>query len=278
MLRAVAVIISAAVALLFLVSCGGRDTVAERSAAAYRDAVEKGVPIEDDHGGHGAHGDQAPGGSTLPATHEDHGAAGHGAAGAEHPAGHAAAGGGAHDAAQHGEAQQGEAAQHGAAQHGAVQHDAAQQGATQHGAQQGEMQHGDAQRGEMQHGEMQHDAAQHGQMHLDQSGSSEHGGHSVTSHSPDAHSAIPPGGLWGAVPGSVPARPAAAPALPMAPVPATNDEMKSLRPDSTLAPDPADTPAAISVQEAKKAAGGEGDPSAHTPDHSQHDTNEDARP
>ena len=121
--RAVAVI-SSTVFLLFLVSCGGRDTVAERSAAAYRDAVEKGLPIEADHGGHGANGGHAPGDSTLPATHEDHGAAGsgdhamaghedasgtagehamhgvaadaheaagHGTAGAEHPAGHAAA-------------------------------------------------------------------------------------------------------------------------------------------------------------------------------------------
>lgn len=63
----------------------------------------------------------------------------------------------------------------------------------------------------------------------------------------------------------------------MAPAPATNDEMKSLRPDATLAPDPADTPAAISVQEAKKATGEE-DHSAHPPDPSQQDTNEDARP
>jgi hypothetical protein len=62
----------------------------------------------------------------------------------------------------------------------------------------------------------------------------------------------------------------------MAPAPSTSKEMKGLRPDATLAPDPADTPAAISVQEAKKA--GEGDHSAHQPDHSQHDPNEDVRP
>jgi hypothetical protein len=63
----------------------------------------------------------------------------------------------------------------------------------------------------------------------------------------------------------------------MAPVPATSKEMERLRPDATLAPDPADTPAAISIQEAKKAAG-EGDHSAHAPDHSQHEAPEDVRP
>lgn len=295
MLRAVAVIISAAVPFLFLVSCGGEDTVAERSAAAYREALEKGLPIEDDHGGHGAHGDQAPGETTLPAAHEDHGAAGaedhamaghgdapgtagehamggapagaheaagHGAAGAEHPAGHAAAGNGAHGGAQHSGAQH-DAMQHGAAQSGTAQHDAMQHGAAQPGA---------AQHDAMQPGEMQHDAMQPGA-----TGPAEHGGHAGMNHSADAHSAIPPGGLWGRVPGSVPGRPAEAPALPMAPAPATSDEMKRLRPASTLAPDPADTPAAISVQEAKKATGEE-DHSAHPPDHTQHDTNEDARP
>ena len=129
----------------------------------------------------------------------------------------------------------------------------------------------------MQHGQMQHGEMQPGAMQHDATGPAEHGGHAGMDHSGDANTAIPPGGLWGRVPGSVPANPAAGPALPMAPAPATNDAMKSLRPDITLAPDPADTPAAISVQEAKKATG-EGDDSAHPPDHSQHDTNEDARP
>jgi hypothetical protein len=63
----------------------------------------------------------------------------------------------------------------------------------------------------------------------------------------------------------------------MAPAPSTSNEMMGLRPDATLAPDPADTPAAISVQESRKAAG-EADHSAHPPDHSQHEAPEDVRP
>ena len=44
--------------LLFVTACGGKDTVASKSAAAFRDAQKKGIPVGGEaHGGHTAGGD-----------------------------------------------------------------------------------------------------------------------------------------------------------------------------------------------------------------------------
>jgi hypothetical protein len=106
----------ASIALLAIVlaACGGRETMASKSAAAYRDAEAKGVPITaDDHGGHavaetatseshagmdhGAMNDSAGHSGMSAADHAamghtssptmDHAAMGHGASAAQH-AGH----------------------------------------------------------------------------------------------------------------------------------------------------------------------------------------------
>jgi uncharacterized protein involved in copper resistance len=54
-------------ALLLLAACGGRDTMASKSAAAYREAQAKGIPVEggQEHGGHEGEGTADP--STMTA-------------------------------------------------------------------------------------------------------------------------------------------------------------------------------------------------------------------
>lgn len=275
-------VIIAGVLTLTAGGCGGRDTVASRSAAAYREAVEKGIPIEDDHGGHahdqgGAVSPEDPAehheGAVATADHHDASAtddhADHSKPAEGDHAGHGAPEGPTHEAmrhddtaehAQHGvTARTDDAAQH--AQHGATVRsgDAAQH--AQHGA---TVRTDDAAQ-HAQHETMQHeDPAQHGESGA--TSAAEHGGHGATLHGPEAHAAIPPGGLWGPVPGAVPGNAAAAPALPMAPLPTTSAEMNRLRPDATLSRDRGDTPAAIAVIEAQKSAGsaheGHGAPAA----------------
>jgi uncharacterized protein involved in copper resistance len=65
------------VALAFVVvACGGHDTAASRSAAAYDEALRKGTPIEkgDGHGGHGAPAGEKPA-QAEPPPHAEHAAA-----------------------------------------------------------------------------------------------------------------------------------------------------------------------------------------------------------
>lgn len=67
---------------------------------------------------------------------------------------------------------------------------------------------------------------------------------------------IPPGGLWGPVPGAGPAPAAATPALPLAAAPRSTSDMATVNPAGTLVPDEYDAPVAASVNDALKASGG----------------------
>lgn len=67
---------------------------------------------------------------------------------------------------------------------------------------------------------------------------------------------IPPGGLWGPVPGAGPAPIAATPALPLGPAPRSTSDMATVNPAGTLVPDEQDAPIAASVNEALKSSGG----------------------
>ena len=109
------------------------------------------------------------------------------------------------------------------------------------------------------HGAMDHGAMQHPSSSRAIPQGSEHGDHDTTAHSAAAHAAIPPGGLWGPIPGAGPSAPQQVPLLPMAPAPTSSSEMTRVDPQQTLSGDRADTPAAISVREAKKSAEGEGE-------------------
>lgn len=311
--------------VVFAAGCGGGDTVASRSAAAYDEAVAKGVPIEggDGHGGHEhgaaaathdgtttatgghahdtstttgtaghAHSGAAAGGA-MPAPHTDHGAhemraardahAGHtapaaGARSTRGEAGHAHDGGAASGTRPPGQPHAAHGATPAARQHagGHGEHTAAttrradphaQHGAAaspehmQHGtpATREHVQHGtrlDAQ-AQTQHGTVPHDGMQHGEhaqphaQHVAPSAGA-HAGHDMSA----ARAAIPPGGLWGPVPGAGAAPPQIAPALPLAPAPERSGEMSRLDPAATLRPDAADAPAAISVIESRKSAAG----------------------
>lgn len=50
----------ASLSVLLAVGCGGKQSVASKSAAAYQEALEKGMPIGE--GGHGGHAIPAKGG------------------------------------------------------------------------------------------------------------------------------------------------------------------------------------------------------------------------
>lgn len=113
----------------------------------------------------------------------------------------------------------------------------------------------------MQHGQSSASAADHSKMQHGESAASgaDHSQHGATS-------AIPPGGLWGPVPGSAPAagahgaHGASAPLEPMtvtlgtAPAPRTSAEMSKLQPAATLRQDTVDLAAPISVNESAKAS------------------------
>lgn len=240
-----AVVFATVLLTIFVAACGGRDTVASRSAEAYRDAVERGLPIDDGHGGHDGAGDEDGAMAISPAHHDDAAAHQADADVAHHVEGGAPIGAADHGAHRPSRDDAARPAGAGAA-HG-VDHGAPDQ-AVRHGAAQHQTM---PQRGAA-HGAMGHDVAGE----TSATGAGEHGGHEATLHGADVHAAIPPGGLWGPVGGAEPAQPSAAPPLPIVPAPSTSEAMAQLRPDATLAPDRGDTPAQIAVIEAQKSAGG----------------------
>src|SRR5688572_13247072 len=92
-----------AVVLLLLAACGGNESVASRSAAAYREAQAKGTPVAGGHQ-HGGQHAAAPTGATPEMDHAAHG-------GSEMPSG-------AHAAMGHGTARSGAATDHATMGHG----------------------------------------------------------------------------------------------------------------------------------------------------------------
>ena len=105
------------------------------------------------------------------------------------------------------------------------------------------MQHGNMQQGQMQSGNMA------GMDHSNMAGMAgmNHGG-----------GEIPPGGLWGVVPGSLVQGAPPAPqqtTLTTAPAPTTNVEMANMRPSETLRTDSLDAAAPVAVSESQKSGG-----------------------
>ena len=212
----------ACAAIIAAVGCGGKQSVASRSAAAYRQAIAEGKDVGAGghvHGGH-AHDESAEAATT---THDSMQSMGHDAMpGMEHGATSTMD----HTQMQHGASQS--MANMPGMQHGATSatdHPQMQHGASQSMANMPGMQHGAT--STMDHTQMQHGASQSmpnmpGMSHGAMEGM-QHGG------------TIPPGGLWGSQPGS------------LAPAAATQASR-------TLQPDPLDAAAPVSVDEARKSA------------------------
>jgi hypothetical protein len=207
----------ACAAIVAVAACGGKQTMASRSAAAYRQAIAGGQDVGAEghvHGGH-THDESA---EAATATHDMNGMA--------------------HDSMQGVEHQSMPAMKHGSPadmknmpgmQHGstsAMDHSQMQHGSSQSMANMPGMQHGSTRT--MDHSQMEHGASQsmpnmpgmsHGAMEAMQ-----HGG------------TIPPGGLWGPQPGS------------LAPNAAATQTPGALQPDAL------DAAAPVSVEEARKSA------------------------
>jgi hypothetical protein len=252
------------VSLTLLVhACGGDKSVASKSAAAYREAQAKGIPVGGghEHGGHQAATatDEADPRAahdrtgTVAADHSAHGtmsaadhATGHDMAGDAH-AGHTSArGGGAMEHGGHGGAT---AVDHAAMGHGISAHAEQAPGHDTHGATTGAAAHD--QHARMQHGTPAGAAGAHAQ-HRQPSPAPAHGQHGTVQPTGNALSvALKP--------------------------PTSNAEMARTRPAATLQPDDFDVPVAIAVEEARKAAGGGGheghgtSPATADP-HAEHDT------
>lgn len=244
---------------LLAAACGGEPSVASKSAAAYREAQAKGVPVGGghDHGGHGAA--SATGGMDHSAhgamDHSAHGTGanahagmdhGAGAAGAADHSGHATAGAADHGAMGHGTATNAHAG-HGTTTPG---------GAVDHAA----MGHGTAANAHAGHTAAASNAhAQHGRApatggahagHTATTGAATHDRHAGMQHGTTAPAADPH--AQHGTPGT-----ASAPAI--ASTPRSNPDMQRGQPAAiTLRPDAFDAPAPASVSEAAKAAQGGG--------------------
>jgi hypothetical protein len=237
--------------LIAVSGCGGRKTVASKSAEAYRDALQKGTPIA--AGGHGDHEHGASVGgdpSTQPMSAADHAAMGHGTTTQDHAAmghgtttqDHAAMGHGMktqdHAAMGHGTTTQ----DHAAMGHGTTTQDHAAMGHGTTPQDHAAMGHGTTTQDHaaMGHGTTPQDHAAMGHATTTQDHAAM--GHGATPAQDGAHeghdaaSVIPRGGLWGPVPGAL------------------------------LNPATPDIPAPIAVEEASKAVG----PTSTTPTHEGH--------
>jgi hypothetical protein len=218
--RTAIVLASVTILSFTLVACGGKETVASRSAEALRQAQEKGTPIGSGHGGHDAAG-----------TGDHHGEAettGHHAAVAGMD--HSTMAGMDHSKMQHGQ-QPMAGMDHSAMQHGQQSMAGMDHSQMQHGQQPAAgMDHAAMGHGQQPAAGMDHSQMQHGQQ-------------------PAAagmdHSQMP--GMQ-----HVPA--AVAPVTP----PTSNAEMQRLRPAATLKSDPFDAPAPLAVAETNKARQGGG--------------------
>ena len=253
---------------LLVVACGGDETMASKSAAAYREAQAKGTPVAGghEHGGHeaatatsgtAAMDHTAHGTAADPHAGHDMSAAGgadHGAHGAMSATDHAAMGHGMaagamdHAAMGHGTPAAGHAGhtRTGATDHAAMGHGAPATGEhAQHAAggtasrdPHAAMQHGTTPAGADPHAQhrqpaagAQMDHAQHGTMQTPAAGTDPHAAHRMSG--------------------------AMASAMPMG-APRSNAEMQRVQPASTLRGDAFDAPAPAAVSEAAKATQGGG--------------------
>ena len=235
-----------AVLTVCVLACGRETTMASKSAAAYREARAKGIPVTGghEHGGHAATATgTADGGAAMdhsahgatPAT--DHTAMGHGTTAGAHAA-HGATPATDHAAMGHGTT----AGQHAA--HGATP-------ATDHAA----MGHGTARDAHAGHTATSA-TADHAQ-HRTSGASGGHAAHppAATSAAHDQHSGMQHGTATSPADPHAQHRPAAdAPAVVLT-APTGSNAMARVRPAATLRSDDFDAPAPVSVEEARKAAG-----------------------
>lgn len=193
-------------AVALLISCGGEQSVASKSAEALQEAQKKGLPISgESHGGHTA---------TVTGESDAAGTVDHSTmAGMDH-------------------------SQMAGMDHGQMKGmDRSQMAGMDHGQAKG-VDH--SQMAGMDHGQMK--GMDHSQMPSAQHGNMAGMQHDMSSMQ-HGSAMIPPGGLWGPVPGSQQvAAPGAAPVLP----PAASPRLRG---------DAQDAPAAVSVTEAQKSAG-----------------------
>jgi hypothetical protein len=102
-------------ALAVLLGCGGEESVASKSAAAFEEAQKKGETFGGEGHAHGGHGAVTPGGGHAGMAPHDTAAGEEAAGDMPHPAEH---GGGAHAEAGHGNASEPASADHSAMGHG----------------------------------------------------------------------------------------------------------------------------------------------------------------
>jgi hypothetical protein len=243
------------VALGMVVACGGEQSVASKSAAAYREAKAKGIPVGGGHE-HGGHEAATATAGTAAMDHSAHGT------GADPHAGHDMTAGGTAEHAGHGTMS---ATDHAAMGHAAMGHDTPTGAHAQHGAAAASvsrdphagMQHGSTSGTTDAHAEhrqpaatAQADHSQHGAapMQTPVSGTNAHAQHGAS--------------------GGTATRPNI-----VATAPRSNAEMRNVQPSSTLQPDAFDAPSPLAIAEAAKASRGitpGADQRTPATDHSQH--------
>jgi hypothetical protein len=215
--------------VLLLAACGGRETTASKSAAAYREAQAKGVAVTGGHE-HGGH-DAAPAvdhSAHAGMDHSTHAAMDHGAHEAMDHSAHAAMDHSAHKAMDH-------------STHAAMDHSA--HTAVDHSN------HATMTMDHSGHAAMDHSAmtsTDHAAMGPGTAANA-HAGHeqaSAPAAAPQAHAGH----------GAMQHAPAPAP-VPQPAAPRSSAEMARMQPAATLQPDDFDAPAATSVSEAQRAAG-----------------------
>ena len=256
--------------VLLAAACGGRSSVASKSAEAYREAQEKGTALGGDGHDHGSH--EAGTATTATVDHSAHEtpAAAHTGddAGTGHGM-HAAAGSDAHGA-HRAATDPGTHAAMGRTEHAAMSDAHAEHAApaTDHSA------HGATPAQAPAHAGHTMPATDHSAHGATPARAPAHAGHTMPATDHSAHGATPaqaPAHAGHIAPldrtGPDPHHPAAQIAAP-APVPVaprSNAEMRNLQPSSTLQPDAFDAPAPVSVSEAARARAGGTDHGAHDP-------------
>ena len=241
--------------LLLVLACGRNETMASKSAAAYREAQAKGTPVTGGHE-HGGH-ETATTTGTEPMDHSAHGTA------ADAHAGHDMTTAGGMDHGAHGamSATDHAAMNHGGAADAHASHTAAGGAAMDHSA----------------HGTMtaaDHAAMGHGTTsdahtgHTTTAGAMDHSAHAAMTgtaadqHAGMQHGTSTPAANTHAGHGAMQQPAAGAPSVVLN-APTTNAEIARTQPAATLRPDDFDAPMPIAVEEAQKAAAGGGGHQGH---------------
>ena len=218
-------------AIVLTLACGGEQSVASKSAAAYRQAQSKGLPVGGGHE-HGGHAATATATSTTAETGIDHSA-------------HGATASAAHATMDHGATPSETHAGHGAAATSHAQHGRSAMAASGHDQHAMPSVASTTDHSTMQHGTTDHRTMQHGTTPASPDSHAQHRPSSATAHA--QHGVTSASGRT---------------ASPIAPItaPQSNAEIRGVQPSATLQRDAFDAAAPRSVSEASKAlAGGDHD-------------------